>query len=71
MVILVIPTALKVDGVGPWVHHSHVRQASQQEQEEAREWIAQRHPNNPLKQAHPAQETYRATLHVTLNTPLQ
>jgi hypothetical protein len=40
MVILVTPTALKVDSVGPWVHHSHVRQASQQEQEEAREWIA-------------------------------
>jgi hypothetical protein len=40
MVILVIPTALKVDGVGSWVHHSHVRQASQQKQEEAREWIA-------------------------------
>jgi hypothetical protein len=49
MVILVTPTALKVDGVGPWVHHSRVRQASQQEQEEAREWIVRRHPNNPLK----------------------
>jgi hypothetical protein len=40
MVVLVTPTALKVDGIGLWVHHSHVRQASQQEQEEAREWIA-------------------------------
>jgi hypothetical protein len=49
MVILVTPTALKVDSVGPWVHHSHMRQASQQEQEEAREWIAWLHPNNPLK----------------------
>jgi hypothetical protein len=37
MVILVTPTALKVDGIGPWVHHSHVRQASQQKQEEAKE----------------------------------
>jgi hypothetical protein len=49
MVILVTPTALKVDSVGPWVHHSHVRQASQQEQEEEREWVAWRHPDNPLK----------------------
>jgi hypothetical protein len=39
MVILVTPTALKVDDIGPWVHHSHVHQASQQKQEEA----------NPLK----------------------
>jgi transposase InsO family protein len=37
MVILVIPTALKVDSIGPWVNHSHMHQASQQEQEEARE----------------------------------
>jgi hypothetical protein len=49
MVILVTLTALKVDGIGPWVHHSHVRQASHQKQEEAREWIARQHPNNPLK----------------------
>jgi hypothetical protein len=45
LVILVTPTALKVDGVGPWVHHSH----NQQEQKEAREWTARRHPDNSLK----------------------
>jgi hypothetical protein len=49
LVILVTPTALKVDGIGPWVHHSHVRQANQQEQKEAREWTTWRHPDNPLK----------------------
>jgi hypothetical protein len=49
LVILVTPTALKVDGVGPWVHHSHVCQPSQQEQKDAREWTAWRHPDNPLK----------------------
>lgn len=26
-VISVTPTALKVEGVGPWVHHTHVKQA--------------------------------------------
>jgi hypothetical protein len=49
LVILVTPTALKVDGIGPWVHHSHVNQANHQEQKEAREWTAWRHPDNPLK----------------------
>jgi hypothetical protein len=49
LVILVTPTALKVDDVGPWVRHSHVRQASQQEQKDAREWTTRRHPDNPLK----------------------
>jgi hypothetical protein len=49
MVILVTPTALKVDGVGPWVHHSHMHPASQQEQTDAREWTTWRHPDNPLK----------------------
>jgi transposase InsO family protein len=49
LVILVTPTALKVDGIGPWVHHSHMCQANQQEQKEAREWTVQWHPDNPLK----------------------
>jgi hypothetical protein len=49
LVILVTPTALKVDGIGPWVHHSHVRQANHQEQKKAREWTARWHPDNPLK----------------------
>jgi hypothetical protein len=49
LVILVTPTALKVDGIGPWVHHSHVHQANHQEQKKAREWTARWHPDNPLK----------------------
>jgi hypothetical protein len=49
LVILVTPTALKVDGIGPWVHHSHMREASQQEQKDAREWTTRQHPDNPLK----------------------
>lgn len=49
VVILVTPTALKVDGIGPWVHHSHVRQANQLEQTQAEEWTARQHPDNPLK----------------------
>ncbi|KAF6301859.1 hypothetical protein mRhiFer1_008770 [Rhinolophus ferrumequinum] len=38
-----------VDSIGPWVHHSHVRRASQLEKTQAKEWIVQRHPDNPLK----------------------
>ncbi|KAF6301851.1 hypothetical protein mRhiFer1_008762 [Rhinolophus ferrumequinum] len=38
-----------VDGIGPWVHHSHVRRASQLEQTQAEEWTVRRHPDNPLK----------------------
>jgi hypothetical protein len=69
MVILVTPTALKVDGVGPWVIHSHMHQASQQEQEEAKEWIAQRHPNNPLKLKLIWPRRYTEQLSTRLSTP--
>ena len=34
-VVLTTPTALKVDGVGPWVHCNHVRCATPKEQEKA------------------------------------
>lgn len=49
VVLLTTPTALKVDGIGPWIHHSHVRRATQVEQGQAREWTMQQHPDNPLK----------------------
>jgi hypothetical protein len=49
LVILVTHIALKVDGIGSWVHHSHMRQASQQEQKDSRKWTSQQHPDNPLK----------------------
>ncbi|KAB0339753.1 hypothetical protein FD755_024865, partial [Muntiacus reevesi] len=40
----------EVDGIGPWVHCNHVRQATPEEQEKARaEWKASPHPSNPLK----------------------
>jgi transposase InsO family protein len=47
VVLLTTPTALKVDGIAPWVHHSHVRRA--RPQEEQGNWTARQHPTNPLK----------------------
>ena len=35
VVLLTTPTALKVDGIGPWVHYNHVRCATPEEQEKA------------------------------------
>ena len=50
VVLLTTPTALKVDGIGPWVHCNHVRPATSAEQEDAkRQWEASLHPSNPLK----------------------
>ena len=50
VVLLTTPTAVKVDGIGPWVHCNHVRQATPEEQEKTRaEWKASPHPSNPLK----------------------
>jgi hypothetical protein len=69
IVILVTPTALKVDGIGPWVHHSHARQASQQEQEEEREWITRRHPDNPLKLKLIQPRKHRERLSMRLSMP--
>ena len=36
VVLLTTPTAVKVDGIGPWVHCDHVRQATPEEREKAR-----------------------------------
>ena len=50
VVLLTTPTAVKVDGIGPWVHCNHVWQATPEEHEKARaEWKARPHPSNPLK----------------------
>ena len=50
VVLLTTPTAVKVDGIGPWVHCNHARQATPEEQEKARaERKASPHPSNPLK----------------------
>jgi hypothetical protein len=47
VVLLTTPTALKVDGIAPWVHHSHVRRAHPQE--EQGNWTSRQHPTNSLK----------------------
>ena len=50
VVLLTTPSALKVDGIGPWVHCNHVRPAASAEQEDAKkEWEASLHPSNPLR----------------------
>ncbi|KAJ1066261.1 hypothetical protein K5549_020140, partial [Capra hircus] len=50
VVLLTTPTALKVDGIGPWVHCNHVCRVTPEEQEKAqKEWKATLHPTNPLK----------------------
>ena len=49
-VVLTTPTALKVDGIGPWVHCNHVCHATTEEQEKAqREWNVTPYPSNPLR----------------------
>ena len=50
VVLLTTPTALKVDGIGPWVHCNHMRHATPEEQGKAqKERKAMPHPTNPLK----------------------
>ncbi|KAJ1076243.1 hypothetical protein K5549_019116, partial [Capra hircus] len=50
VVLLTTPTALKVDGIGPWVHCNHVHRATPEEQEKVpKEWKVMLHPTNPLK----------------------
>ena len=50
VVLLTTPTALKVGGIGPWVHCNHVHRVTPEEQEKAqKEWKAMLHPTNPLK----------------------
>jgi hypothetical protein len=45
LLVLTAPTSEKVDGVTSWVHVTHVRPAP----ELYANWIANRHPSNPLK----------------------
>lgn len=40
-VILTTPTALKLEGIKPWIHHSRVKQVHEQ-------WAAIPNPDNPL-----------------------
>ena len=50
VLLFTTPTAVKVNGIGPWVHCNHVWQSTPEEQEKARaEWKASPHPSNPLK----------------------
>ena len=50
-VILVTPTALKVDGISTWVHFSHVRPADPVTDlhDVLPQWRVSKHPDNPLK----------------------
>ncbi|XP_037382666.1 uncharacterized protein LOC119258442, partial [Talpa occidentalis] len=69
IVLLTTPTALKVDGIAAWVHHSHVKTAPTDDSQ--LQWRAQKHPTNPLKltlQALPA-TTHRSqtTAHAVKN----
>ena len=50
VLLLTTPTALKVNGIGLWVHCNHVRQATPEEQERAqKEWEVTPRPSNPFK----------------------
>ena len=50
-IILVTPTALKVDSISMWVYFSHVRPADPftDIHEVLPQWRVSRHPDNPLK----------------------
>nr|KAF6350422.1 TNF receptor superfamily member 10b [Myotis myotis] len=50
-VVLTTPTALKVDGVATWVHHTHVRSADPSEIREdfITKWSVDRDQHNPVK----------------------
>ena len=47
MVILVTPTAVKVIGVIPWIHHTRAKKAATSYNKNT--WKAIRDPENPLK----------------------
>ncbi|XP_023601033.1 uncharacterized protein LOC111823511 [Myotis lucifugus] len=50
-VVLTTPTALKVDGVATWIHHTHVRSAdpSTVQKDFITKWNVERDQRNPLK----------------------
>ena len=45
-VILTTPTAVKVAGVAPWIHHMRVKRSYHADPENV-EWTAQRDPTDP------------------------
>ena len=45
-VILTTPTAVKVTGIAPWIHHTRMKRAYHADPENA-EWTAQRDPADP------------------------
>ena len=49
VVLLNTPTAVKVDGIGPWIHCNHLRQATPEQEKVQAECEARPHPSNPLK----------------------
>ena len=47
-VVLTTPTAVKVSGVTPWIHHMRVNTAYHADLEDA-EWTTQKDPTNPCE----------------------
>ena len=45
-IILTTPTAVKVAGIAPWIHHTRVKRAYHADPENT-EWTAQRDPADP------------------------